>query len=148
MGFEVWGMRNINNAIIKALLKVGERIRERAIDKAPYITGALKKSITLSLKKDSVIVWAGGGGAPYAVYVHEGTKPHIIRPVKKKALASKNKIFGKKVNHPGTKPNPFLLVAAKETSSEIDKLIGNDISKAVAENIKNQLRDIKIEIKL
>lgn len=49
---------------------------------------------------------------PYAVYVHEGTRPHIILPVKAQALrwydASHNPVFASIVHHPGTKPHRFL----------------------------------------
>lgn len=141
----------LKKTIQDALVKVAHRIREKAIDEAPYITGALKKSITVDdSKPDEVIVWAGGGSAPYAPFVHEGTKPHIIRPKKKKALANKKAgiLFGKKVNHPGNKPNQFLLRGAKKVVPEIDRLIGNDIAKAVSEGIKRQLKDIKIDIKI
>lgn len=49
--------------------------------------------------------------APYAKYVLRGTPPHIIEARKAKALAWEggegHMIFAKRVNHPGTKPNPF-----------------------------------------
>ena len=43
-------------------------------------------------------------------HIEFGTNPHVIRPVTKKALAFEidgEKIIVKKVNHPGTRPNPF-----------------------------------------
>lgn len=143
-------MGDLDEAIQGALLKVAHRIRDRAIDEAPYVTGALKKSITVSESKDKVVIWAGGGGAPYAPYVHEGTRPHVIKPKKKKALfdIKRGIFFGKRVNHPGQKPNPYLLRAAKKTAGDIDRLIGNDIAYAISETIKKQLKDIKIEIRL
>lgn len=56
---------------------------------------------------------------PAAHYVMNGTKPHMIYPVKAKALRFKigsTVVYAKSVNHPGTKPNPFLwkaMLAAK-----------------------------------
>ncbi len=53
----------------------------------------------------------------YAAAVHDGTRPHLIRAKNKKALAFKKggkTVFVKQVNHPGTKPNPFLFRAAKQ----------------------------------
>lgn len=45
--------------------------------------------------------------APYALLHHRGTKPHkIIGPVGFRA--SGRKIVVSEVDHPGTKPNPFL----------------------------------------
>jgi hypothetical protein len=68
--------------------------------------------------------------ASYALYVHEGTKAHDIRPKNRKALRfpadggsstlggrvrSGGKVrFAKRVRHPGTKANPFMLRGAKK----------------------------------
>jgi hypothetical protein len=54
-----------------------------------------------------------GSSHPIALIHHEGTRPHIIVPVKAKALrfpgaAPSGFIFAKRVNHPGTKPNRYL----------------------------------------
>jgi len=49
-------------------------------------------------------------GAFYGHYVREGTDPHEIRPRNAKALRFEiagEVIFAAKVNHPGTKPNPY-----------------------------------------
>ncbi|DBA34686.1 TPA_asm: tail completion or Neck1 protein [Caudoviricetes sp. vir519] len=49
--------------------------------------------------------------APYASYVHDGTKQHEIRAVRKKALRFKMQnvvVFARKVQHPGTLPVKFL----------------------------------------
>lgn len=52
-------------------------------------------------------IWTNAG---YAIYVHQGTGPHVIRVRMKKVLANQKtgQIFGKEVHHPGTKPNPFI----------------------------------------
>ena len=59
----------------------------------------------------------------YAIIVEKGSKAHIIRPKNKKALywegASRPV---KMVNHPGTKPKPYLEPAFE---SEKDKFIEN-----------------------
>ena len=63
-----------------------------------------------------------GATAPYAVFVHQGTRPHEILPVRAQALRFRvggihgQWIFRRRVWHPGTKPNPFV----KRT---VDKLI-------------------------
>lgn len=51
-------------------------------------------------------VTAGGGTAPYVIYLEEGTAPHDIVASKSKALAfvlGGSPVFFKKVHHPGTK---------------------------------------------
>lgn len=49
---------------------------------------------------------------PYAVFVHEGTKPHIIMGNPTLAFlwpaAGEGTFFFASVHHPGTKPNKFL----------------------------------------
>lgn len=55
----------------------------------------------------------------YAIYVHNGTIPHIITPRRHAYLKfnwrKKGKvIYAKSVNHPGTEANPFLLRALKK----------------------------------
>jgi len=70
-------------------------------------------------------------GADYAEYVHEGTRPHTIVIKSARVLANKrtNQIFGKKVMHPGTKPNPFLQAAIDKNeefiNDQFDKAIQN-----------------------
>lgn len=67
----------------------------------------------------------GGGyrviaATSYAYFVHHGTKPHIILPVRAKRLRfywtkEGDIVYRGKVHHPGTEPNPFLLRALKQT---------------------------------
>lgn len=45
-------------------------------------------------------------GEDYAPHVEEGTRPHVIRPRKKRALrfpAGGREVFARQVQHPGTK---------------------------------------------
>lgn len=70
--------------------------------------------------------------ASYAAAVEQGSRPHVIRPVRRKALRwgtgarrltgtpTKAAVragqvqFAKVVHHPGTKPHPFLMPAAEK----------------------------------
>ena len=68
--------------------------------------------------------------ASYAAYVERGTKPHVIRPRNRKALRfpassgdarlsgsprSGGRVrFAKRVNHPGTKAQPFMVPGAQK----------------------------------
>ena len=58
--------------------------------------------------------------ARYAGFVHEGTRPHVIFPRRARALrfnVAGRTVFAAKVNHPGTKPRPFLREAAAEVAA-------------------------------
>lgn len=71
--------------------------------------------------------------APHAVFVHWGTRPHVIRPRNKKALrwaGGGGFIFAKFVNHPGYKGDPFLVSAAREAVSRFDSVV-QDIIKEI-----------------
>ncbi len=54
--------------------------------------------------------------ARHALWVHEGTGPHPIRPRTKKVLSWKGpggRVFARSVMHPGTTARPWLLNAAR-----------------------------------
>lgn len=131
-------------AKVEGLDEIKEGIRKFPVQGIAEITTALKKSIlqiqSESMKRAPVNKGFGGGNlrqsiksrfgrlwgevfstAKYAVYVHEGTRPHVIKIVKKKVLANTRtgQIFGKKVNHPGTLANPFLLKAVEACKDKI-----------------------------
>lgn len=129
----------------KFLFRVGSETANEAKKIAPYKTGNLKKDIQVISVNDKSVTIGNTTLASYAKFVHYGTKPHIIKAKKAKALANKNgKVFGKKVNHPGTKANPYLknafenyiksggLARAKSAlANEVKNKIVNDIKKAV-----------------
>ncbi len=135
----------MNKIFKNFMFKVGAEVVNDSKAIAPFKTGNLKKDIQV-FKADQTSVTIGNSKlAPYAKFVHFGTKPHMIKVKKAKALANKNgKVFGKKVNHPGTKANPYLKNAldsyikgsaftrAKTAlANEVKNKIVNDIKKAV-----------------
>lgn len=93
--------------------------------------------------------------AHYAQYVEEGTRPHRIYPKAKQALSwktggggryvtassgrryyksgSSGRAFAKYVNHPGTKPQPFMQKILDNSRADIEKLFGQATDKIVAE---------------
>jgi hypothetical protein len=91
-------------------------------------TGHLGRSIVPgSITRDTASVEAR---TPYAATIEKGSRPHIIKPRKAKVLAwggsrrlsgklrkgSRATNFAMIVHHPGTKPYPFLLPAAKKAA--------------------------------
>ena len=64
-------------------------------------------------------VWTIGSDVDYARYVNDGTSPHVIRPKTKQALRFKvggRVVYARVVNHPGTRPNPFLDRALRDVA--------------------------------
>lgn len=72
--------------------------------------------------------------AKYSEYVHEGTRPHIIRPKRARVLANRRtgQFFGRKVNHPGTRPNPYL----KRALGKVKKKITENFNSAIKRLLK------------
>lgn len=136
----------MNTIYKKFLFRVASEIVNNAKEIAPYKTGNLKKDIKVISYSHKKAVIGNTKLAPYAKFVHFGTKPHMIKVKKARALANKNgKIFGKKVNHPGTKANPYLENAANRyiNSSGFTRA-----KSALANEVKNRLiNDIKKAVK-
>ena len=87
---------------------------------APRKTGNLARSIQLG----SVSATAAEtiATADYAAAVETGTRPHEIRPRRRKALRwmdGGRPRFAKRVQHPGTRAQPFMLPGAKKALEDV-----------------------------
>lgn len=106
-----------------------------AKDTVPRKTGNLGRTIRLGqvTDTDAQIIAGGQNGVGYAQAVEFGSRPHVIVPRRKKALAwggnrrlsgslrsgSAATIFARKVNHPGTQAKPFLRPAAEKAVQDV-----------------------------
>lgn len=93
-----------------AMERTGARIAETAQGLCPVDTGRLRSSIRYEVdgryRNFTVVV---GTNVNYAAEVEYGTGPHVIRPKTKKALywpGARHPVA--KVNHPGTRPKPYM----------------------------------------
>jgi hypothetical protein len=96
-------------------------------------TGALERSLG---KKRIPGGWEIGHDsrvAPYARFVHDGTRPHLILPKKKKALrwpVNGRFVFSKKgVKHPGNKPDKWMERAAAQAPIIFRKALEAELAK-------------------
>lgn len=93
------------------------------------VTGKMERSVFHRFKNGEGLVGVDLQKAPYALFVHFGTKPHTIEPKEKRALrftsSSAKFIFSRKVNHPGYKGDLFLHESLQETMKHIDKIADN-----------------------
>jgi len=111
----------LNKAVGRIITKIESSAKRNAPVNKRSGGGNLRQSIR------SMMTGPASGkvevGANYAVFVHEGTRPHVIRIRQKKVLANvrEKKIFGKVVMHPGTRANPFLQDAVDQNENFIDK---------------------------
>lgn len=118
--------------------KVMQRVGLSTVREAKLLvarkTGNLGRSIHMGNVTDtsaSVIA-----GARYAAYVEFGTRPHEITPNARKALrfaataagrrlsgsprVGAAVVFAKRVHHPGTRPQPYLLPGARKAVAGAD----------------------------
>lgn len=104
-------------AIKAAVTEAAEDLVGKAQERTPVDTGTLKASIHVAGVSGvgsnsaratySATVSTGGEANEYAVFVHEGTGPHLIAAKNGKALHF-NGVFARSVNHPGTAAHRFM----------------------------------------
>ena len=104
-----------------AIRKTAIDIQADAMRLAPYDTGNLKNSITVTV--DDPLTARIGPTAAYGRYVEEGTAPHIIVPRKAKALYFGGR-FSARVSHPGTKPQPYMAPAVDRQVPVLVRALG------------------------
>lgn len=118
--------RSIRDASMSELRIVGPRVVARAKMLAPVDTGRLRAAIgpakysrTLTLRPRVTI----DVNVDYAGFVHDGTRPHVIRPKNAQVLrfmVGGRVVFARVVNHPGTRARPFLDRAVREVTAGRD----------------------------
>lgn len=96
-------------------------VLNRAVVLAPVDTGNLRRNHQLRVYHKGLTKTFGEvyNSARYAGWVHDGTKPYIIRPRKKKALkftVAGETFIVKKVRHPGIRAQPWLRRALVEVA--------------------------------
>ena len=97
----------------------------------PVDNWILRKSIKYAVHNDYAVVYSN---LFYAPFVHEWTRPHLIRPVKKKSLFRIDENWGhfaKLVHHPGSKENPFFTRAVDQNKSRILQMFYNIINEYI-----------------
>jgi len=85
----------------------------------PVDNWILRKSIKYAVHNDFGVVYSN---LFYAPFVHEWTRPHLIKPVKKKSLFRIDEEWGhfaKVVHHPWSKANPFFKRAVENKQERI-----------------------------
>lgn len=94
-------------------------LRDNAKMEAPYQSGALVNSI---VAENGRVV----AKAEHALYVHEGTRPHMIYPRSPGGMLSwvqgGVRRFARHVHHPGNAPNPFMKRGLERTRRESPRI--------------------------
>lgn len=132
VSIKIQGLEELN-ARLAAYPDISIPILQRAVDgsqallaknttrtNVPWKTGNLLHSFRFS---SGYLMARWYPTAAYAAFVEEGTKPHVILPKSKQALYWPSAAHPvKKVNHPGTAPNPYMERIVAAAQPEIDAL--------------------------
>lgn len=112
----------ITEAIKKSVLTISKEAKSNLANNGSVDTGHLRRSIATKVKATEGEVHTSN--LKYAIYVEEGTRPHVIKAKKKKYLyweGAKHPV--RQVKHPGSKEKPYLVPAFnKETPEFIKRL--------------------------
>jgi hypothetical protein len=128
--------RGSKQAIGEAMLKCAEYAKADAQKRVQKRSGDLSRNIIARNISEEGFQLAANRA--YAVYLELGTRPHVIVPVKKKALhwevrvgkrGKKLDVFAQKVHHPGTDPFPFLYPAIYENRDTFIELLRRELMK-------------------
>lgn len=114
--------RVIRDASARELRTAGRQVVNRAKVLAPVDTGRLRASIEGSLNRTWTLRprFTVGSNVEYAPMVHDGTRPHVIRPRNARALrfvVGGRVVYARVVHHPGTRARPFLDRALAEVTA-------------------------------
>lgn len=126
-------------AASEKLEKIGKYLVLKMQQELEAVVGKKTKfteNIKYRVEKNRVVIYTDND---VLVYIEEGTKPHIIRPKNKKALAfeagnnyktksGKQVVAGdtvivKEVKHPGTDPKPFFSPVFFKSKAVIEKFL-------------------------
>ena len=113
--------RTIRGASRRELEATARQVVNRAKILAPVDTGRLRASIRIEARRTLTLrsVYTVGSDVEYARMVHDGTRPHVIRPKTANVLRFRvggRWVYAKVVHHPGTKARPFLDRAVREVA--------------------------------
>ena len=96
----------------QVLIQASNQILAEMESRVPVDTGRLRTSLRIKVDPDRVTIGPNEDIADYGGYVEFGTKAHTIRPKTPGGVLvfkmNGTTVYAKKVNHPGTKAQPFV----------------------------------------
>lgn len=102
--------KDIHKVLKDSAMAIQRGAMENLTSNGSVKTGHLRRGIANTRRGMTATVHTSN--IVYAIGVEKGTRPHVIRPKNGKALYWKGAAHPvKKVNHPGSKPKPYLIPA-------------------------------------
>lgn len=130
---QIHGLKELRQAF-RDYPKISEPVLQKAIvasqfvfqkhnlkdDPTPWRTGNLLQSFRFNFGRLTARYFPT---ARYSIYVHQGTRPHVIRPRNRLALyweGAQHPV--RMVRHPGTQPNRFMPAIVQRSVGDLNKL--------------------------
>lgn len=136
--------------IMRGGLRAGAMVmRAEAQTKAPNRTGVLSKGIKVSTRSSKGVVKAivktTGKHGYLAPWLEYGTAAHRIAPKRAKALFLGG-IFVSSIEHPGSKPKPFMRPAMDSKASASLVAVGEYVKKRLTKEGFAQASEVQLEV--
>lgn len=119
----------------QSLAKLADDVFANAMARADEHTKSGVMRQAMYIRKISDLHWQVGiddALAPYGKWVHDGSRPHTIKPKNRKALRwvkGSNFVFAKKVNHPGYKGDAFFELAVRDEVPRFERWLEREIQR-------------------
>lgn len=110
----------------QVIVETAAQIESNAITLAPVDQGNLKNSMFVAIRNSGFTADISNS-ASYAPFVEWGSRPHQIKAKNAKVLTDGTNFFGKVVNHPGTKAQPFLFPAFQQEEGEYKRRLMQEL---------------------
>jgi HK97 gp10 family phage protein len=124
----------------EVLIQASNHILAEMEARVPVKTGNLRTSLGIKVESDRVIIGPNERQAPYGGYVEFGTKAHEIKPKSPTGVLvfkiNGQKVFAKKVNHPGTKAQPYVRPAFEAWVDSLGTMAAEANIKVIKDNAK------------
>ena len=130
-------IEKVEQARLRGVLKVCQKLEADMVMLCPVDKGDLRAAIgyTCKLGKKGSISLSGnadgvvGVDKEHAPHVEFGTRPHVITIKSARVLTDRKTFFGTRVNHPGTKAQPFVRPAIDQNINNIPEIMKSELSK-------------------
>lgn len=123
-------VRKFRESVKGITVRAGYAMEREAKENAPVKDGRLRSSINTEVLNSGYAVEVSTN-VEYAPFVEYGTAAHEIMIRTKKVLSNGKVIFGKKVKHPGTRPQPFFFPAYEK----LRKRFINSLKQSIKRNV-------------
>ena len=147
---EIQGMikglgKDIDKELDDIIEDIANDVKDEAKKRVPVDKGKLKRAI--KTKKDKKHEYKVIADTPYAAAVEHGTRRRTIRAKKARVLATKEPstkfkvnsrgytVFGRFVQHPGTKAQPFMSPALKLAEKGAGKKVKDELQKIINKRV-------------